>query len=854
MTTQFVGDFQPSFWSQINQLQIQIDHLQTQNASQSLVIKNLSNMVKLLHSDFQSIKQDNRILKRIIFELTGGDSRFLSTLKVDEHIEKLDSSSNSILRNESTNMTVNDVETKTFGDKDGDSQDLLKGNKFKTESMSNKYPSSEIRTNILSRNKENYTSQFNELIVNQSQKIHKSKDLNFNKTQHTDAKLPDLLSSDDDLDNPFDLFPQNDCIPSKSTQGKDSSGNLSFAKKMKDYSFSHFDEFIDSTFFNDQDSNSNKVNSQLNLNKSESKIDIQSGDIIPENNDTLRNGIDTSYAFSGTKIDDNTFIPSQSDSGKKLSMPKWIFIDKILGSPRDQTKDSVNSSFKESQNKNSENFPSFDNESKSEAIRSPFIHTKFEEFIKKKTKSKVEDETINTNFRSNLKTNSGDFIDSSPKTPRTPKQTQQAPNPFNSNFSVSGANSSIKINNLDKLSTSNQASTDSSQRTGNNYHAKAQSNSNLNSTFKESTTQEKYFKNLENEAHYQSKSQSNLHSHQNDSHNKESSNNLENNNENISTSRFNEKRSSSPSSSFKKYHYYSYNIDSDEEQNDCELNQEGKKLFSEARYGEAYAKFTECLLKNSENYKIKASIYFKRAYIALKMMKNFSLCLAESTKSIESNKRYYKSYLCRGDCYIALKEYDKAVNDFRMARNLKYSDLTRSRLRYAKRLYKESLERNETSNLETHDSKNNSSHKESKDYKSRFSKRSHSTSDSSQFSTLNQGKRQDTSNKENTDTTNSSHSKFSNQNIESEEKSFYDILEIPSHTTDSEIIKRAYKKLAKIWHPDRFINDDKGKIEAEEHFKEISKAYNILKDEKEKLKYDTILLRKRRKRSYSSFL
>lgn len=47
-------------------------------------------------------------------------------------------------------------------------------------------------------------------------------------------------------------------------------------------------------------------------------------------------------------------------------------------------------------------------------------------------------------------------------------------------------------------------------------------------------------------------------------------------------------------------------------------------------------------------------------------------------------------------------------------------------------------------------------------------------------------------------------------------------------------IKKAYRKLAMKYHPDR----NKGNKEAEEKFKEISQAYSVLSDEKQKATYD----------------
>lgn len=49
-------------------------------------------------------------------------------------------------------------------------------------------------------------------------------------------------------------------------------------------------------------------------------------------------------------------------------------------------------------------------------------------------------------------------------------------------------------------------------------------------------------------------------------------------------------------------------------------------------------------------------------------------------------------------------------------------------------------------------------------------------------------------------------------------------------------IKRAYKKMAFEFHPDK----NKGNAEAEAKFKDISNAYNVLSDENEKRKYDQL--------------
>ena len=62
---------------------------------------------------------------------------------------------------------------------------------------------------------------------------------------------------------------------------------------------------------------------------------------------------------------------------------------------------------------------------------------------------------------------------------------------------------------------------------------------------------------------------------------------------------------------------------------------------------------------------------------------------------------------------------------------------------------------------------------------------------------------------------------------------YYEILEI-ERTSDKEIIKKAYRKLALKYHPDR-NPDDKS---AEERFKQINEAYEILSNDEKRQIYD----------------
>ncbi len=78
-------------------------------------------------------------------------------------------------------------------------------------------------------------------------------------------------------------------------------------------------------------------------------------------------------------------------------------------------------------------------------------------------------------------------------------------------------------------------------------------------------------------------------------------------------------------------------------------------------------------------------------------------------------------------------------------------------------------------------------------------------------------------------------------------KNYYSSLGIAPTATQDEI-KKAYRKLAKQYHPDK--NPD-NKTNAEEKFKEITEAYEVLSDPEKRKKYDKLIGQRKKSTNYS---
>lgn len=74
-------------------------------------------------------------------------------------------------------------------------------------------------------------------------------------------------------------------------------------------------------------------------------------------------------------------------------------------------------------------------------------------------------------------------------------------------------------------------------------------------------------------------------------------------------------------------------------------------------------------------------------------------------------------------------------------------------------------------------------------------------------------------------------------NLEMESTSYYSVLGVSTDSSAQEI-KRAYRKLAMQWHPDRWTRTPSLLGEAKRKFQKILEAYSVLSDQRKRALYD----------------
>jgi DnaJ family protein C protein 7 len=129
--------------------------------------------------------------------------------------------------------------------------------------------------------------------------------------------------------------------------------------------------------------------------------------------------------------------------------------------------------------------------------------------------------------------------------------------------------------------------------------------------------------------------------------------------------------------------------------------EEGNKAYNEGRSSEAYGTYTEALKIDPENNSVKIKLLFNKALACLRM-RRLTEVVADCTSVLEVNRSYPKALLLRAQCYMDLRNFDKAVRDYKSAFQMDRSPENMRRVEYAQLALKRSKRKDYYSILGVH--------------------------------------------------------------------------------------------------------------------------------------------------------
>jgi DnaJ family protein C protein 7 len=111
--------------------------------------------------------------------------------------------------------------------------------------------------------------------------------------------------------------------------------------------------------------------------------------------------------------------------------------------------------------------------------------------------------------------------------------------------------------------------------------------------------------------------------------------------------------------------------------------EDGNKAYAAGRLEEAYALYTEALGIDPTNKSVNAKLFYNRAMVCSRLGR-FNEATADCSSALKLDENYRKALLQRAKCYMVLRDFDKAVEDYEKAFKLDKSQESRRLLNGAK--------------------------------------------------------------------------------------------------------------------------------------------------------------------------
>jgi DnaJ family protein C protein 7 len=115
--------------------------------------------------------------------------------------------------------------------------------------------------------------------------------------------------------------------------------------------------------------------------------------------------------------------------------------------------------------------------------------------------------------------------------------------------------------------------------------------------------------------------------------------------------------------------------------------EQGNKAYIAGRLEEAYAIYTEALEIDPNNKSVNAQLFFNKATVCLRLGR-LNEAVDNCSNALELDENYHKALLQRAQCYMDLRDFEKAVRDYEKAYKMNKTGKNRKLLDEAKRALK----------------------------------------------------------------------------------------------------------------------------------------------------------------------
>jgi tetratricopeptide (TPR) repeat protein len=261
----------------------------------------------------------------------------------------------------------------------------------------------------------------------------------------------------------------------------------------------------------------------------------------------------------------------------------------------------------------------------------------------------------------------------------------------------------------------------------------------------------------------------------------------------------------------------------------AKLRDEGNAAYSAGRWQDAYVAYTKCLTVDPYNNSLKAIILCNRAAVCIQC-ERWRDALDDINQSIGFNSNNAKAYTRRARIHQHNNSFDAAIKDLQTAVQMYPSAENQERLAQAIEL------------------KNQANRQQQQQQQQRAQPPPSQGGSFRYFGFASSGPPPQGAQRPSTAGTKRPQSagyggESNNSNNQSvppapKPKSLYDVLSVTRQSDERTIVK-AYRDAALKWHPDKWAAATaEQKLAAENVFKEVSVAYNVLKDAAKRRQYD----------------